>query len=185
MAGKMDYYKAELEKFLNKKNVFTDYLNIIEKKTNIKKMYIFLGGLGFLMLYLWIGYGAGLLCNLIGFVYPAYMSIKAVESPNKEDDLQWLTYWVVYAVFGTIEFFSDILLSWFPFYWLAKCLFLVWCAAPISANGSDIMYSRVIRPVFLRNERKIDQVAHTAKQYVDMTTEKAREIVTEAALKSD
>jgi hypothetical protein len=61
-----------------------------------------------------------LLCNFIGFVYPALESIKAIESRNKDDDTKWLTYWVVYAYLSTIEFFSDILLSWFPFYWLAK-----------------------------------------------------------------
>lgn len=49
-----------------------------------------------------------------------HSSIKAIESPNKDDDTQWLTYWVVYGCFGVGEFFSDILLSWFPFYYLFK-----------------------------------------------------------------
>lgn len=47
-------------------------------------------------------------------------SIKAIESPNKDDDTQWLTYWVVYGVFSIAEFFSDIFLSWFPFYYMIK-----------------------------------------------------------------
>lgn len=32
----------------------------------------------------------------------------------------WLVYWVVYGLFGLAEFFSDLLLSWFPFYYAGK-----------------------------------------------------------------
>ena len=39
----------------------------------------------------------------------------------------------------------DILVGWVPFYWLTKCIFMVWCMAPIEANGSFIIYSRLIR----------------------------------------
>jgi len=47
-------------------------------------------------------------------------SVKAIESVNKDDDTQWLTYWVVYSVFALVEFFADILLSWIPLYWFLK-----------------------------------------------------------------
>lgn len=54
------------------------------------------------------------------FVLFKYFRIKAIESPDKEDDTKWLTYWVVYGFFSVGEFFSDIFLYWFPFYYVCK-----------------------------------------------------------------
>lgn len=87
--------------------------------------------------------------------------IHALESEGTGDDTKWLTYWVVYAFFGLFEFFSDMILGWFPFYWLAKVAFLVWCFNPIT-NGSLVVYERFIRPVFLRNQKRIDKAMSSA-----------------------
>ncbi|TRY57453.1 hypothetical protein DNTS_031437 [Danionella cerebrum] len=148
--------KDRVEAFLSEKNIVTDCLNAIEEKTGIKKRYLAFGAAGVTGAYLLLGYGASLICNLIGFVYPAYFSIKAIESPDKEDDTQWLTYWVIYGFFSVGEFFSDIFLHWFPFYYVCKCLFLLWCMAPVSWNGSQILYRHVVRPFFLRHEAAVD-----------------------------
>ncbi|CAJ0933593.1 unnamed protein product [Ranitomeya imitator] len=144
--------------FLNGDNIISRLLGKAEEKTGIKKDYLATGSLCSLGLYLVFGYGASLVCNLIGFVYPAYRSIKAIESEDKQDDTIWLTYWVVYGVFSVVEFFSDIFLFWFPFYYLGKCAFLLWCMAPCTWNGSQTLYSRFIRPFFLRHHQTVDSV---------------------------
>uniref|UniRef100_A0A8C6VZ11 Receptor expression-enhancing protein n=2 Tax=Nothobranchius furzeri TaxID=105023 RepID=A0A8C6VZ11_NOTFU len=158
LLGVLTSIKDRAEKFLNEKNVVTDFLGKVEEKTGIKKKVLAVGAVSLTGLYLVYGYGASLLCNLIGFAYPAYYSIKAIESPCKEDDTKWLTYWVVYGVFSLGEFFSDIFLYWFPFYYAFKCLFLLWCMAPVSWNGSQIIYNKVVRPAFLRHEAAVDNM---------------------------
>jgi len=130
-------------------------LGTIEEKTGVKRSYMVLGIIGFFLAFVLFGFGAGPLCNLIGFVYPLYASFKALRTTDKADDTQWLTYWIVYGFFTLIESFTDFFLFWIPFYYLFKILFLLWCFLP-QFKGADTMYHRFIEPIFIKYETKVD-----------------------------
>ena len=132
-------------------------LATIEEKTGVPQKFTALGALLFGVLAIANGICSSLLANIFGFLYPAYESLKALETASATDDKKWLTYWVCYACFSILESVSDTLLFWIPFYYLLKILFLVWCMWPSEEmNGAMFVYNRVIRPVFLRNEAKVD-----------------------------
>ncbi|EPZ32155.1 AAA+ ATPase domain-containing protein [Rozella allomycis CSF55] len=101
-------------------------LLFLEKKTGVPKVHL-TGIIVCLVLILVIfNVGGHLIVNLVGFVYPAYATFLAIESKEKEDDTQWLTYWMVFAAFSIVEFFSELILYWIPFYYLVKATFLYW-----------------------------------------------------------
>ncbi|XP_073242712.1 receptor expression-enhancing protein 5-like isoform X2 [Porites lutea] len=176
--------KQKLDNWLHQKNYFTDVLEKIEQKTGVKRIYQFLGLVGIFALYLVFGYGADLIVTVLGFAYPAYQSVKAVESETKEDDTQWLIYWVVFGVFNIVEFFSDILLSWFPLYFLVKLIFLCWCMAPVSWNGANTLYHKVIKPFVLKHQSQIDKALDKVGEKVDAVAKEAKDAATEAAIRA-
>jgi receptor expression-enhancing protein 5/6 len=175
-------YIKQLDELLHKESKLTPYFEQLEAKTGCKRLYFALGFFGFLVLYIIFGYGGGLICNLVGFVLPAYKSIKAIESECKEDDTQWLTYWVVYGAFMIVEFFSDIILSWFPFYFLAKLIFLTWCMAPYQWNGASFIYFKFLQPFVKKHERRIDAYLDEGTRVAQQGIKTAGDMGSEAAV---
>lgn len=173
----LEPHMKKLEDLIQSNEKMDKFLIKIEEKTNVKKVYIAIAFIILIVIWLGSGHAGQLLCNSIGFLYPAYSSIKAIESHNKDDDTKWLTYWVVYATFSMLESFSDIIIGWLPFYWLSKCIFLVWCMSP--TNGSAIVYRTVILPIFRENEAKIDNVVNQGKEKLAELVEKTEKTLDE------
>jgi len=186
MSGAVATFQDKLGKSLNQKGLIGDTFKVLEENTGVQRIYIAYGLGGLVVLWLAFGWGAQLLANTVGFAYPAYCSIKAIESSVKSDDTQWLTYWVVFAAFSVVEYFADFIAGWVPFYWLSKCLFMVWCMAPIEANGAAIIYSKVILPLFNKHSPNIDHALNKAQgkagDFLDRVTEKAKDLAAEHQL---
>jgi receptor expression-enhancing protein 5/6 len=176
----MDVTKANIKELLYKPGPMTDLLGMAEKKTGLDRMLLLGLSTTFLTFWLGLGYGAGLLCGVIGFLYPAYESVKALHEAGRESEKRWLTYWVVFSFFQVLEFFSDHLVWWVPLYWLGKTVFLVWCMAPINYNGSAVMYTLVIEPFYVKYQRDIDtamdRAVNKASGLLEKATDKAKEV---------
>ena len=93
---------------------------------------------------------------LVGVILPAYWSIKSIESPEFNDDKQWLTYWAVFGIFTLLDQFANIILRIIPFYFVIKIAFLIWCFMP-NTMGALFVYNKLVGPYFRKYENKIDQ----------------------------
>ncbi|XP_054157297.1 receptor expression-enhancing protein 5-like [Oppia nitens] len=156
-------WTQKLDDYLKREdNVWTKQLARAESATGISRLYLANSLIIIFVGYMLFGQFAQLLCNLLGFVYPAYASLCALDAQisgdsNSIDQIQrLLRYWVVFALLSVADFFSLYLFRIIPFYWLAKLAFLGWCLAPIPQNGSQLLYFKFIRPVFRQLEPCID-----------------------------
>ncbi|XP_062716916.1 receptor expression-enhancing protein 4 isoform X5 [Aedes albopictus] len=100
---------------------------------------------------------------LFGTLYPAYASYKAVRTKNVKEYVKWMMYWIVFAFFTCIETFTDILLSWFPFYYEIKVIIVLWLLSP-ATRGSSTLYRKFVHPMLTRREQEIDDYINQAKE---------------------
>jgi receptor expression-enhancing protein 5/6 len=158
----MDQINLQLNKLRAKLDKYPA-LQQAEDATKIPKEYLAIGGSFLLLSLVFFGIGAGSLCSVVGFVYPAYKSLLAIESPTRGDDTQWLIYWVVYCFFSMIEVFTDFLLYWIPFYYAFKLAFLLWAMLP-QTKGAKFLYDSFLKDFLKKNESKIDAALDDAKR---------------------
>uniref|UniRef100_A0A8B9G477 Receptor expression-enhancing protein n=1 Tax=Amazona collaria TaxID=241587 RepID=A0A8B9G477_9PSIT len=92
---------------------------------------------------------------LFGMLYPAYASYKAVKTKNIREYVHWMMYWIVFALFMATETFTDLLISWFPFYYEVKMAFVIWLLSPYT-RGASLLYRKFVHPTLSRKEKDID-----------------------------
>ncbi|KAF7662489.1 hypothetical protein LDENG_00234430 [Lucifuga dentata] len=97
-----------------------------------------------------------------GTLYPAYSSYKAVKTKNVKEYVKWMMYWIVFALFTTAETVTDLVLSWFPFYFEIKIAFVIWLLSPYT-KGSSVLYRKFVHPTLSNKEKEIDEYIAQAK----------------------
>ncbi|KAI6177504.1 Receptor expression-enhancing protein [Aphelenchoides bicaudatus] len=145
IVGSVRQLNERMREFLYEPNNerLSTYLEQFELSTGLRREQLAYGAIGIFAFYCIIGSFAQIICNAIGFGYPAYASVKAIRTANKEDDTKWLIYWTVFAFFSLIDFFAGTIMHWFPAYWLAKILFLLYLYLP-QTNGALYLYENYV-----------------------------------------
>ncbi|TMW43345.1 hypothetical protein DOY81_011576 [Sarcophaga bullata] len=104
-----------------------------------------------------------------GTLYPGYISFKTVRAKVVDDYLKWMMYWIVFAIFTVMETFTDIFLTWLPFYYEIKMILIFWLL-PTIGNGSSFIYRNFIHRLLKNHEQRIDQ-------YLERLREKGQDLI--------
>ena len=162
----MDIFHQKLDQ-LNKEAKEFPLLTKFEEKTGVKPIFLVLGGALIIILMVMSGFLASLLANLTGFLYPAFKSIKALESVDRDDDRQWLTYWTVYGLFVIVDDWASWVTGLIPQYYLIKLVFLIWLFAP-TTKGAMFLYNKIIKDLFSKYSPHLDKaITKVVGEYQD------------------
>lgn len=132
-----------------------DKLDELEKKSGFSKVY-------FVLLFVVLGIssvflvgGITLVTNLTSFLYPAYATLKALDTDGAPTrDTQWSTYWIVFTLVSILE---PVLAFIVPFYYIIKVAFFGWMFHPKFLGASFIFVHAIdpfVMPHLSSNETK-------------------------------
>lgn len=165
---KVQLYISQIDKELSKYSA----INNFEKQTSIPKVYAFIGIIATYFAFIFFNLGGQLLTNFAGTVIPSYYTIQALNSEEKRDDTQWLTYWLVYAFLTVFESAINAV-YWFPFYYTFKFLLVLWLALP-ATGGAQVVFRSFIQPAFARYFSGPGATAANLRSKIDAALDKSQ-----------
>ncbi|EJD03685.1 uncharacterized protein FOMMEDRAFT_167026 [Fomitiporia mediterranea MF3/22] len=106
-----------------------------------------------------------LISSWFAFALPLFRSFQALQRrPLSETDIERLTkYWIVVGALLAFEYSVEAFISWFPFYWELKLLFLLFISLP-QVQGSTYIYDTWLSPYLSRNELYLDRQIDSASE---------------------
>jgi receptor expression-enhancing protein 5/6 len=95
-----------------------------------------------------------LLTSVVCYLIPAYLSFIALESTDKEDDIRYLTYWII---FSFVEVSSPVFKLFFNKFTYMTFRILVTLALlhPLSSLA-NVIYNKFVRPFLASHQQEID-----------------------------
>ena len=95
-----------------------------------------------------------ILTSLICYLIPAYLSFLALESVDKEDDIRYLTYWILFSVAEVGTPFLKLFFNKFTF--MAFRIFLTVALLHPKSPLAATIYLKAVRPFLSTHEKTID-----------------------------
>jgi len=116
----------------------SEFFATIEVKTGVQRSAIALGAIALVFVSLITGFCATIVTSLVGYIYPAFMTLRAIE--KKTDDKLWMMYWFLFSLIQFQEIFVDYILFWFwPFHFL-KVALIMYLASPNQRGAEKVYY---------------------------------------------
>jgi len=109
-----------------------------------------------------------LLTSIICYLIPAYLSFIALETTEKEDDIRYLTYWIIFSIVEVSTPLFRLFFNKFVYMIIRISITLV-LLHPLS-NITSLIYNNFICPLISQNEKtvdsKIDELVQEGKKKV-------------------
>lgn len=143
-------------------------LKIIEEKFKVKPSVVLL--ILFVVLILLTPFlkTHSILTSIICYLIPAYLSFIALESIDKQDDIRYLTYWIIFSIVEVSTPFFRLFFNKFIFMIIRISITLI-LLHPLS-NINSLIYNNIIRPFLNQHEKtvdnKIDGLAQEGKKKI-------------------
>jgi len=106
-----------------------------------------------------------LLCAWFAFLLPSYSTYKALSSPLSGELQNLSMYWAVIGAFIAAETTIGPFISWLPFYWEIRTLFLLYISLP-QIQGSTYIYKAYFEPFCAENETEWDASIASAQNNI-------------------
>ena len=91
---------------------------------------------------------------LVGTVYPAYATAKAVTAKETDEMTRWCQYWLIFAMMSLVAFAVDMVGSMLPFYWEARVVFALWLVAD-KFKGATFLCVKYVEPALATHQATI------------------------------